>query len=57
MFLAQSCHLPVSSDGLPIMGKLPDVTGAYVATGHGCWGILNSPATGRVCLGFRVCKV
>ena len=27
--------------------RLPGVQGAYVATGHSCWGILNGPATGQ----------
>lgn len=42
----QSCHLPVTADGVPVMGAVPGVEGAYVATGHSCWGILNSPASG-----------
>jgi len=25
---------------------VPRIAGAYVATGHGPWGILNAPATG-----------
>ena len=25
---------------------MPGVRGAYVATGHGPWGMLNAPATG-----------
>lgn len=36
----------VTADGVPIIGKIPSVSGAYVASGHSCWGILNSPATG-----------
>jgi ABC-type uncharacterized transport system permease subunit len=32
--------------GVPIIGRIPQVSGAYVASGHSCWGILNSPATG-----------
>ena len=43
----QACYLPMSPDGLPIIGKVPRVEGAYIATGHGCWGILNAPATGE----------
>lgn len=43
----QACYLPCSPDGVPIIGKLPNYQGAYVATGHGCWGILNAPATGK----------
>lgn len=42
----QSCYLPVSMDGTPIMGRVPGLEAAYVATGHSCWGILNAPATG-----------
>ena len=43
---SQACYLPSTNDGLPVIGKLPGVKGAYIATGHSCWGILNSPATG-----------
>lgn len=43
----QSCYLPTTNDGLPVIGELPGVKGAFVASGHGCWGILNSPATGE----------
>lgn len=42
----QACYRPVYADGLPLLGKVPDVTGAYIATGHSCWGILNAPASG-----------
>lgn len=42
----QACFLPCSDDGRPVIGKIPDINGAYVATGHSCWGILNAPATG-----------
>ena len=42
----QSCHLPVTEDGAPIMGKVPGTANVYVATGHSCWGILNAPASG-----------
>ena len=43
----QSCFRPVTQDGLPLIGKIPGATGAYVATGHSVWGILNAPATGE----------
>ena len=43
----QACYRPVCADALPIMGKVPGVTGAYVASGHNCWGMLNAPASGR----------
>jgi glycine/D-amino acid oxidase-like deaminating enzyme len=43
----QACHRPVSGDGLPLIGAVPGASGAFVATGHGVWGILNAPATGE----------
>ena len=42
----QACYRPVYDDGLPLLGHVPGVQGAYVATGHSCWGILNGPASG-----------
>ena len=42
----QACYRPVTSDGVPLIGRVPRVAGAYVATGHGPWGMLNAPATG-----------
>ncbi len=43
----QACYRPVTEDGLPLIGEVPDAPGAYVATGHSVWGILNAPATGE----------
>jgi glycine/D-amino acid oxidase-like deaminating enzyme len=43
----QACFRPVTQDGLPLIGVLPGIPGAYVATGHSVWGILNAPATGE----------
>jgi glycine/D-amino acid oxidase-like deaminating enzyme len=43
----QACFRPVTQDGLPLIGGVPGVAGAYVATGHSVWGILNAPATGE----------
>ena len=43
----QACYRPVTRDGLPLIGKVPGVEGAYVATGHSVWGVLNGPATGE----------
>jgi glycine/D-amino acid oxidase-like deaminating enzyme len=43
----QACFRPVTQDGLPLIGKLPGSEGAYIATGHSVWGILNAPATGE----------
>lgn len=44
---SQACHRPVTQDGLPLIGCVPGFDGAYVATGHSAWGILNAPATGE----------
>src|SRR5207245_958163 len=35
----QACYRPVTDDGLPLIGRVPRVAGAYVATGHGPWGM------------------
>ena len=43
---AQACFRPVVRDGLPMLGPVPGVDGAFVATAHSCWGILNAPASG-----------
>jgi glycine/D-amino acid oxidase-like deaminating enzyme len=43
----QACYRPVTDDGLPLIGPVPGVVGAFVATGHGPWGMLNAPATGQ----------
>jgi glycine/D-amino acid oxidase-like deaminating enzyme len=45
---AQACFLPIPpGGGVPVIGPVPGVPGAFVATGHSCWGILNGPATGK----------
>ena len=43
----QACFRPVTADGLPLIGAVPGIAGAYVATGHSVWGMLNAPATGE----------
>jgi glycine/D-amino acid oxidase-like deaminating enzyme len=43
----QACFRPITEDGLPLIGPVTGVKGAYVATGHSVWGILNAPATGE----------
>ena len=41
---------PVSRDGLPFIGAIPDVDGLFVAAGHGRNGVLLSPITAeRLC--------
>jgi glycine/D-amino acid oxidase-like deaminating enzyme len=43
----QACFRPVTRDFVPLIGRVPRTEGAYVATGHNVWGILNAPATGE----------
>jgi glycine/D-amino acid oxidase-like deaminating enzyme len=43
----QACFRPLTRDYLPLIGRVPRTEGAYVATGHNVWGILNAPATGE----------
>jgi glycine/D-amino acid oxidase-like deaminating enzyme len=42
-----ACYRPVARDGLPLIGAVGGARGAYVATGHSVWGILNAPATAK----------
>jgi D-amino-acid dehydrogenase len=39
---------PVSDDDLPILGAIPGVAGAFVATGHGANGLLLGPVSARL---------
>lgn len=43
----QACYWPETDDGLPLIGKLPQVPNGFVATGHSVWGILQGPVTGK----------
>ncbi|HLG49842.1 MAG TPA: FAD-dependent oxidoreductase [Reyranella sp.] len=43
----QACFRPVTEDGVPLMGRVSGVDGAYIATGHSVWGMLNAPASGE----------
>ena len=44
----QACYRPICADAMPLLGVVPSGRpGAYVATGHNCWGILNAPASGK----------
>ncbi len=42
----QACYRPICVDAMPLIGPVPGAPGAYIATGHNCWGILNAPGTG-----------
>ena len=39
---------PLSADGMPIIGPVPGLAGAYLATGHRNKGIHLAPLTGRI---------
>jgi glycine/D-amino acid oxidase-like deaminating enzyme len=43
----RACFRPITRDYVPLIGRVPRTEGAYVATGHNVWGILNAPATGE----------
>ncbi|HEY0336184.1 MAG TPA: FAD-binding oxidoreductase, partial [Burkholderiales bacterium] len=43
----QACFRPITRDSVPLIGRVARIEGAYVATGHNVWGILNAPATGE----------
>ncbi|KAJ3224619.1 hypothetical protein HK099_008164 [Clydaea vesicula] len=45
VFKMQACFVPYSHSGAPYIGET-HVENVYLAAGHGCWGILNAPATG-----------
>ncbi|OYR54005.1 NAD(P)/FAD-dependent oxidoreductase [Halorubrum halodurans] len=39
---------PVCADGVPVLGPVPGVEGAHLATGHGATGLTLGPYSGRV---------
>jgi D-amino-acid dehydrogenase len=45
---ARSCARPVSADGRPLVGRAPGLAGAFIAAGHGPWGISTGPASARL---------
>jgi glycine/D-amino acid oxidase-like deaminating enzyme len=44
----RSCARPVSFDGRPLIGPIPDVAGLFVCAGHGPWGISTGPASAEL---------
>ena len=42
-----ACYRPVTQDSMPVIGAVTSVEGAYMATGHSGWGMLNGTATGE----------
>jgi glycine/D-amino acid oxidase-like deaminating enzyme len=48
VLVKQACYLPsVSGGGGPLIGPT-GIKGLLLATGHTCWGIQNSCATGKL---------
>jgi glycine/D-amino acid oxidase-like deaminating enzyme len=48
ILVKQACYLPsVSLGGGPLIGET-GIKGVFMATGHTCWGIQNSCATGKL---------
>ena len=44
----RSCARPVSLDARPLVGRVPWIERAFVAAGHGPWGISTGPGTARL---------
>ena len=42
------CARPVSFDGRPLIGRVPEVEGLFVCAGHGPWGISTGAASARL---------
>lgn len=48
VLVRQACYLPsVEGGGGPLIGKT-SIKGLLMATGHTCWGVQNSCATGKL---------
>jgi D-amino-acid dehydrogenase len=43
---------PLSADGLPVLGPIPGVAGAFVATGHGPSGLTLGPYSAALVSGL-----
>ena len=39
---------PLTSDGIPVLGPIPDIHNLYLATGHGPTGLQLGPYTGKL---------
>jgi D-hydroxyproline dehydrogenase subunit beta len=44
----RACARPVAADGRPLVGPVPGLRGAFLAAGHGPWGISTGPASARL---------
>ncbi|HEX7405813.1 MAG TPA: FAD-dependent oxidoreductase [Candidatus Nanopelagicaceae bacterium] len=43
---------PMTPDGMPVIGKVPNTSNIYVATGHAMLGVTLAPATAKVLANF-----
>jgi glycine/D-amino acid oxidase-like deaminating enzyme len=44
----RACARPLSADGRPLLGRLPETEGLYLLTGHGPWGISLGPGSAEL---------
>jgi glycine/D-amino acid oxidase-like deaminating enzyme len=44
----RACARPMSGDGRPLLGPLPESEGLFVASGHGPWGVSLGPGSARL---------
>jgi D-amino-acid dehydrogenase len=44
----RSCARPQSTDGRPLVGRVPGGRGLFICAGHGSWGISTGPASARL---------
>ena len=44
----RTCARPVSPDGRPLLGPIPGIRNAFIAAGHGPWGISTGPGSARL---------
>jgi glycine/D-amino acid oxidase-like deaminating enzyme len=44
----RACARPQSSDGRPLVGRVPGRDGLFICAGHGPWGISTGPASARL---------
>jgi D-amino-acid dehydrogenase len=44
----RACARPLSADGRPLIGPVPEIEGLHVITGHGAWGITLGPGSAKL---------
>jgi D-hydroxyproline dehydrogenase subunit beta len=53
----RSCARPLAVDARPLLGPVPGLSGAFIAAGHGPWGISTGPASARMVADLILGKV